>query len=67
MDEQATKYAIANEFDPKPERYSTAFESTPETDDFILSVNSDPSSTWKANECLLTKSNPKYDKARCEE
>lgn len=31
-----------------------------------MSINSDPSNTWKADECLLTKAHPKYNKDKCE-
>ena len=30
-----------------------------------MGVNADPKSTWKANECLLTPENPKFDKTLC--
>ena len=66
VDEKAAKLSIANEIDPKPARYSAIFEASPAMDDFILNQNADPKSTWKANECLLTKGNENYDKFKCE-
>lgn len=50
----------------KPRRLTSRFEPSPASDEFILMVNSDPQSSWKADECMLSKSHPKYNKFVCE-
>lgn len=37
-----------------------------ETDELIMKVNANPEKYgWKANECMLTKTHPKYDAGKC--
>lgn len=53
--------------DEKPNLFNFYFEPNSESDKLILAVNSNPESSWKADECMLTKSHEKYDKNKCEQ